>query len=158
MSWLLDLLTISAATLTALASGLYLAFTTMVMPALNQSAPAHAVDVMRKVNVWAVRPPFMVIFFGSAMTALATGIGQLVGVDGREASIPALIGAVLALLSFGVTVVRNIPLNNQLARTDDSDRSAARKWEAFSGPWSAANLIRALLGTVATIALAYSLI
>lgn len=149
--------TITAAVTTGLTGGVYLAFTTMVMPALHGAGTAEAVATMQRVNVAAVRAPFMIVFFGSAATAVAAAIAQVA--SGHLTSLGALrlIGAGLAVGAFAITVAVNVPLNDALAATTPGTAEAATTWARFEGSWGTANLVRGLASIAATAALVASL-
>jgi uncharacterized membrane protein len=55
----------AAGTGSAVVGGFYLAFSAVVMPALRRRPAAEAVATMVAINDKAVRPPFMVLFFGT---------------------------------------------------------------------------------------------
>jgi uncharacterized membrane protein len=55
---------------TAVLGGFYLAFSLVVMPALQHRAAGEAASTMIAVNQAAVRAPFLVLFFGTALACL----------------------------------------------------------------------------------------
>jgi uncharacterized membrane protein len=139
----------AAALTTAAAGGVYLGFSSMVMPALRSARGSDAVATMNRINVRAVRSTFMVAFVGSALTCLGTGIVVL-GALPRADAILALIGAVLGLVAFVVTAAVNVPLNNRLATTTDGST-----FTAFEQRWRRGNAVRgasSLLGAASLIA------
>ncbi|RUR01862.1 DUF1772 domain-containing protein [Labedella endophytica] len=132
--------TVSAATV----GGAYLVFSTMVMPALDRLGPDRAASAMRAVNTAAERPPFLALFFGSALAAGAVVSVDVAALASTEASDDGLRGARIAgaglvLLGFITTLVRNVPLNRAL---DLTRRDGA--WHRYRGPWVRANSIRAV--------------
>lgn len=62
--------TTTAAVCAGAAGGVYVAFSAMVIPALNARPAGEAVTAMQRINVLAVRPPFMVLFFGGAVASV----------------------------------------------------------------------------------------
>ena len=50
----------------AVAGGFYLAFSLVVMPALRRRPARDAIATMVSINEKALRPPFMILFFGTA--------------------------------------------------------------------------------------------
>ena len=124
-------MTVTAAVLAALAGGVYFTFAAMALPALRALPAAQATSAMRRINVSAVRPPFMVVFFGGALTCAA-----------------------FALVGFVITIVRNVPLNNGLAV--DSPSTDAR-WRRFDRSWGRANIARSLASILGSVALTASL-
>ncbi|ALV45053.1 hypothetical protein MB46_05570 [Arthrobacter alpinus] len=150
-------LTITSALCTGLAGGVYLAFSAIVMPALRTRPPKDAIATMQSINVSAVRPPFMIVFFGGAAASAALAIMELASGTLNVPSIARISGAVLALTSFGITILRNVPLNNALAAVASSAADAQPTWKHFDGPWSTANLVRGIATVAATALLAVSL-
>ena len=131
-----------AAFTTAVAGGVYLGFSTMVMPALREASGADAVGTMNRINVRAVRSVFMVAFVGSLLSGVLAGILLLGSLPGADAWL-ALAGAALAVVAFLITAGVNVPLNNRLASTSDASAFAA-----FERRWSRANTAR---GTVSLL-------
>src|SRR3954467_7495068 len=94
--------------LAALLAGIYLAFGLAVMPSLARLPDRVPVVTMQTINRVIVRPAFALLFVGPPVLAVAAAVLALV------AGAPVLavaLGAVLQLVSIGVTVGVNIPLN-----------------------------------------------
>lgn len=150
--------TIAAVVTTGLTGGIYLAFTTMVLPALHGSAAAGSVATMQRINVAAVRGPFMIAFFGSVITAAAAAAIALVTGDPVSRRALRLVGAGLAVTAFMITAVVNVPLNDALAAVSPDSTEAAEAWGRYTRSWGPANLVRALVSIAATATLAASLL
>ncbi len=144
-TWLL----VVASVAVAATAGVFVAFSTFVMRALGDLPPADAVRAMQAVNRRAPSPAFMALLVGSTLLAVAGAVGAVV-TGGRV--VPAVAGALLAVVAFAVTGVVNVPLNDRLAATDPSD--GARAWPAYAGPWTRANHARAGLGLLSALLLA----
>ena len=136
-------LTVLASVSSAAVGGVYVAFSTLVIPALDRLGPDRAAAAMRSINTVAERPPFLSVFFGSAIAASAVAAVDIVGFvrgdapdDGQRAA--RIAGAGLVLLGFVTTIVRNVPLNRAL----DTSRSHDA-WDRYRGPWVHANSLRA---------------
>jgi uncharacterized membrane protein len=141
-----------AALTTAATGGVYLGFSTMVMPALRGSTATDAVGTMNRINVFAVRSVFMVAFLGSALTCIAAAIfvlGSLPRVD----AVLALLGALLGFIGFVVTIAVNVPLNNRLAQTSDGQAYAG-----FEDRWRRANTLRGTLSLLGAASLIGALV
>lgn len=149
--------TATSAVCTGVAGGVYFAFSAMVMPALRSLPASQAVPAMQHINRSAVRLPFMVVFFGCAVASLAALIMELTSAAGAPASTSRIVGAGLALAAFGVTIVRNVPLNNALALIAPDALDMDARWNIFSRAWSLANHGRATAAVAATVILADSL-
>lgn len=162
MSSVIETVAITAAAVCAGATGgVYLAFTSMVMPALTSRSASEAIGVMQRINVQAMRPPFMFFFFGGALASAVAGVTTAAS---ETPSVLRLVGVALSLASFGVTVAVNVPLNNSLARIplglgtgNGPGQADSGAWRAFERPWTRATTVRAALALGGTAALAGSL-
>jgi uncharacterized membrane protein len=126
--------------------GFYLAFSAVVMPALDRRPAADAASTMIAVNESAVRAPFMALFFGTAAACAAVAIVAVASPSPESAL--RLAGAAAQLTGVALTVGANVPLNNRLA-------AGSLEWAAFARPWTRANHARtvaSLLGAVALLA------
>ena len=131
----------AATVATGLIAGAFYVFACAVMPGLARSDDRVYVTVMQDINEVIQNPVFFLSFLGApALTAVAAW--QARGRGDRGWVWAALAASALAFL---VTVVFNIPLNDDLAR--GGDPGALR--ERFEGPWVAWNVVRAVLLTVA---------
>ncbi|MET4060160.1 putative membrane protein [Arthrobacter sp. UYP6] len=118
--------------------GIYAAFPVMVLPALDRLerlGPGRAAEAMRSINDAAERPPFLLLFFGSAVVAAGTAV--LAGQLPRPSQVWAGVG--LSLAAFALTLAVNVPLNRKLA-AGTLDAS----WSVYRRQWGAANSARAL--------------
>jgi uncharacterized membrane protein len=126
----------------AVVAGVFLAFSTSVMPGLGRSGPGHAVPAMQAVNVAAVRPPLMLLLFGTLLVLLTTAAALLVARGWSTESWLSI--AAFAIYGAGVVVVTaagNVPLNNRLAGPLEP-RMTAEAWRAYAGPWTRLNHVR----------------
>ena len=141
--------TLATAVGCGLSAGALTAFSTFVMPALNRLGPAASTAAMQEINRAAVTPAFMTLLLGS--TAACGGLVVL-GLTRRDApEAPWLVagGALFVLGVFGVTVLRNVPLNDALAAADPHAADAAARWAAYARDWTLANHVRSVAGAVA---------
>jgi uncharacterized membrane protein len=141
-----------AATFTGLTAGVYLAFSVMVMPALGRGSEGAAVTTMQRINDLAVRPMFMIVFFGAAVGSAWVLVGGW-GADGGRGG-AATAGAVLSLAAFAVTVAFHVPRNRRIARLDPGSSTDVPAWPALSAGWRRGNHLRTVcagLGLVAFV-------
>src|SRR3954464_11431411 len=101
--------------LAALLVGLYLAFGLAVMHEHARLPDRVLVTTMQTINRVVVRPAFALLFVGAPVLAVAAAVLALLA--GAPVLLVAL-GAVLQLVSIGVTVGVNIPLNTALDGAD----------------------------------------
>lgn len=134
-----------------LVGGIFFAFSTFVMAALDRLPRAQAVAAMQAINVTVLNPLFFTAFFGTAAVALAIGIAAIWTWSGRD-SLLMLAGALAYLAGcILVTMRRNVPLNDRLARTaGDADRDAA--WRDYNAPWTRWNTVRTVASLAASVA------
>lgn len=149
-------LTSVAAIGSAAVGGLFYAFSTFVMRGLDRTGPSAAITAMRGINAEAqANVPFLAVFLGSAVLALAVGVVAL-GRLGQPAGWYLLAGAVLGLVPAVVTMAFNVPLNNHLDGVDPAGLSAAdaaRQWRSYASTWTAWNHVRAATGLAAAAVL-----
>ncbi|WP_109211645.1 MULTISPECIES: anthrone oxygenase family protein [Microbacterium] len=126
-------------------TGVFLAFTTMVTPALAGARdPGAASDVMRDMNVRAPRSIFMVSFLGAPLAAVVAGV-LLVMTGGGAAAGWAIAAIAATLAAFIVSVAVNIPWNERLLR----ESGHGVTWTDFSRIWGRANTVRSALSLLA---------
>ena len=131
-----------------MAGGFYLAFSSVVMPALHRQPAKGAIATMASVNEKAFRPPFMILFFG---TAAACGAVLAVQATVSLTQSPVRVaGAAAYLAGWASTMVVNVPLNNRLAK---SGGQPDRAWHSYQQSWNPANHIRAALSIAGAIGL-----
>lgn len=125
--------------------GFYVAFSLVVMPALQHRPAGEAAATMIAINRAAVRVPFLVLFFTTGLlSVMVIGIGLAV----PEAATRVL-GGTASLIGWALTMTVNVPLNRRLAR---ADRSTV-VWPAFARSWTRANHTRAALTVLGALGL-----
>lgn len=149
-----------------LIAGIFYAFSAFIMKALRNLPPAQGVAAMRRINIDVINPWFMAVFMGTAGTSLGLIVMTLINWDtagppdapGPPGLTWRLAGAALYLVgTFGITIVFNVPLNNQLAKaTPESPESpeTAELWARYLRVWTNWNTVR----TAAALAASASLI
>lgn len=142
-----------------LLAGLYYSYAVSVMPALGAFDDRTFIDVMNKINVVIVNPPFMLTFLGSVgFTALAGAF--CLKPDARPVLIWVGIGLALNIISLVITSTINVPLNNKLAAaaTSTAPGDLATLRAQFESTWVHWNVIRGLANTAAAGVLAWALV
>ncbi len=139
----------------ALVGGIFFAFSSFVMKALAGVPSAEGIGAMQSINVVVLNPSFLGAFMGTAVLSLVAGGLALAGWGSPSASfflggaLFYLVGAIL------VTMLGNVPLNDQLAAVSATDPGARDLWERYLGRWTMWNHVRTAAAMVA--ALLYSL-
>lgn len=148
-------LTAAAALGSAVAGGIFYAFSTFVMRGLDRTGPLEAVTAMRGMNAEANgNAPFLLFLFGSALLSLALGVVALTQI-GRPGSWFLLAGAIFGVLGVIVTMLFNVPLNNHLDKIDLAD--AATEWQAYLSSWTVWNHARTASGFISAVLLVIGL-
>lgn len=140
-----------------LVAGVFCGFSTFVMRALAQLPPAQGVAAMNAINVAAVRPPFMLVFIGSAVlcSVLAVVTFVLLPADG---TVELLLGSALYLFgAFGVTIAANVPRNDALLKLAPGTPEADAYWPIFVRQWTMWNHIRTAASAAAAVSYALAL-
>jgi uncharacterized membrane protein len=134
---------------TGLIAGLYFAFSAFIMTTLGRLDQSSGIAAMNAINVDIQRSLFMPIFLGSTLVAaILTVIGLLRW--GEPAALPMLVGGVLYVVGmFVVTMVFNVPLNNELAKVPLGSPESAILWAKYLKQWTFWNHIRTIASTVA---------
>jgi uncharacterized membrane protein len=151
MDRLLDVLNLLAAVGCGLIAGVFFAFSTFVMRALNRLPPRERVAATQAINVVVINPMFLGVFLGSVVMCAAAGAGAVVRWE-RPAAAYVLAGAVLYVVgTFLVTIACNVPLNNQLAAVTADDPMAADLWRRYVRHWTTWNHVRTAMAAAAMV-------
>lgn len=121
--------------------GIFFAFSSFVMTALERIPPPQGVAAMNSINVTVINPGFMTVFAGTALLSLLIGIRSLFMWNQGGAKLALVASIVYLMGTFGVTVVFNVPLNNKLALTGDPARAIAF-WPNYLAAWRLWNQVR----------------
>jgi uncharacterized membrane protein len=133
-------------------AGIWFAFSTFVMQALNKAGPADGIVTMQAINKTVLRALPMIAMFGTAALCLWLGIWA-VRSWGDSSAIYLLGGAVLYIVgTVLVTGAGNEPLNHKMDKFHAHAADAAHNWNDFYTKWMAWNHVR-LVTTVAATAL-----
>ena len=133
-----------------LIAGVFFAFSSFVMSALARLDPPQGIAAMQAINITVINPWFMGVFMGTAIGCLFLTVFSLL--KWHQPGNPALlVGSLLYLVvTFGVTILFNVPLNDALARVDPGSVEGAKLWAGYLSDWTMWNHIR----TVGAIAAA----
>jgi len=134
-----------------LMAGLYFAFSTFIMSALDRLGAAAAAAAMNAINAVILRSAFVPLFFGTSVAALALIIAGLLRGSDPDVSVMVAGGTIYLVGMLGVTILFNVPLNDRLAR-------APSDWPAYRRAWSRWNHVRTLASTLAAVLFVVALI
>jgi uncharacterized membrane protein len=134
-------------------AGVFFAFSTFVMNALAQQPTVSGIATMQSINITAINPWFMTVFFGTGATCLFLIISSLLKWHQPSGSY-LLIGSLLYLVgTVLVTVALNVPLNNALAIVKPETAERASLWAKYLTTWTFWNHVRTIAALAAAILL-----
>lgn len=116
------LFTLSAVAV-GLMSGLYWAFTVVVMPSLRANDDRSFIAFMQAGNRVTISIWFLPVFVGSLLLPIAAAIALIAG-DNDDAKRWGVASAVLAALPVAITAGGNVPLNLALDRAGDVETAS----------------------------------
>ncbi|GAA4375899.1 DUF1772 domain-containing protein [Agromyces bauzanensis] len=151
MTWLIDVLLVATILGTGVAAGIFTAFSAFVTQGLDRLPAADAARAMREMNVTAVRPPLMLVLFGTALLAIVVAVFALVGSLGGGTWWAVGAAALYLVGAIGVTGGANVPRNNRLAAASTDASDLATAWAEFRPGWQAWNHVRALTSAAACL-------
>jgi uncharacterized membrane protein len=138
-------------------AGLLFAFSNFVMRSLARQSVASGIRAMQAINADIQNPLFFLLFVGTAIASLAVVVSAGIGFSERGA-LTAMIGGALYLCGvIGVTVFRNVHLNNRLDSIDPDGHDAPQRWEEFLARWTPWNHVRTVAAMLACLLLILSI-
>ena len=150
MSRVVQYLTVATALGCGLSAGVFFAFSSFVMPALDRLAPAQSIRAMNSINKLAVTPVFMTALFGTALACAVLGVWAVTSWGERPAAF-ALAGCALFLVgAIVVTIAANVPLNDALMKVDPEATDAATRWSTYLSDWTPWNHVRTVTAIAAS--------
>lgn len=139
-----------------LIAGVFFAFSAFVMRALARLPAEHGMAAMRAINVAVLNPLFLTPFMGTAALSALAIVAAVIRWD-RPGSAWLLAGGLLYLVgTFGVTVARNVPLNDRLAAVSPPDPNVPAAWADYVRRWAQWNHVRTItaVGAMAAFVMA----
>jgi uncharacterized membrane protein len=155
---LIFVMTILAALGTGLLAGNFFAFSAFLMKALGRLSAERGIVAMQAITTAIRSPIFLLVFFGTAaICAVLSGVAILHW--GTPGAGYLLAGSLLFLsVTFPVTMMRNVPLNNQLVAATPDTKDGRDLWKRFQASWVIWNHVRTItaLSSCALLILALS--
>ena len=142
MERLLTISTVLSALGSGLIAGAFFAFPAFVLPALARLPAQAGISAMQSITTTIKGPLFLVVFFGTAVLAALMGIAAPLKWS-EPGALYLLIGSLLYLNGpFGVTLMKNLPLNTKLAAAKPDSAEGKRFWPEFRAAWGLWNHVR----------------
>ena len=149
-------LTIAATVGAGLNGGVFFAFSTFVMTALQRLRPRDGLVAMQQINREAPSPLFMTALFGTAVLCVVAGFDSVLDLD-APGNVERVAAAVSYLGAIVLTGVYHVPRNNALDTVDPDSSEAELTWLVFARDWTRWNHLRTLACLFSAILFALSL-
>lgn len=144
--------------LTGIMAGIYLVFSIVVMKSLNELPPIQGAQAMNKINDVILNTIFIPIFFGTTLWFAGLIAWEISDWQGSQ-SISLIAASLIYIVGmFLVTVFGNVPLNNQLKRSENDEVQLQTSWKIYQDQWTRLNHIRSLACAASCSLLAMALI
>lgn len=140
-------------------AGVYFTFSMFVMKSLAEIEAPAGMLAMQSINRVIVRSLFLPIFFASSLASAAIIVLMLIYPSSPGATWGIGGSALYFVGMFVVTVVGNVPLNNQLEAVDAKGPGGTEMWALYLTRWTVWNHVRtiACTGALAMLILAIGL-
>lgn len=130
----------------AMIAGIFYAFSSFVMEALDRLPADQGAAAMNEINITVYTPSFMWFFMGTSLLCAALSAWSLFSIGNLNSQLFAAAGVLFLVGVFGVTAAFNVPLNNQLASASDVGR--AEVWSVFMSDWTTWNTVRTVCASL----------
>ena len=154
---LLFVLTLAAAVGAGLVGGVFLAFSSFVMPALRRIPSSAGMAAMQSINVAVITPSFLGVFLGTTTACVLLVLSAVWRwrAPGTESM---LLGGCFYLAgTFLVTLMFNLPRNEALSLVDPASADADGAWQQYAIEWTRWNHVRTLAAFAACVYLTIAL-
>jgi uncharacterized membrane protein len=141
-----------------LIGGVFFSFAAFMLKAIARLPVPQAIGAMQSITRAIKNSVFLAVFFATAALAGVLGLAALFNWS-RPGSAYLLLGSLLFLgFPFGVTLLKNVPLNNRLASAKPESVEGANYWREFHARWTLWNHLRWLGALAATASLLVALV
>jgi uncharacterized membrane protein len=137
-----EILLICCSVGTGLVAGLFYIFSICIMKALNEQTPKQAILAMQSINKIILTPNFFLVFIG---ITILCAVVLILGLTSNKVSnyTLAFVAAVIYILgSLGVTIIKNVPMNNILRDLNLKREENIDYWRTYFNKWTFWNHIR----------------
>jgi uncharacterized membrane protein len=141
----------AAAIGSGLVAGIFFAFSSFVMAALGRLPSDHGIAAMNAINVTVINPLFFLAFFGTAALCLAASAGSVLRWTTSSGTLVLLASVIYLVGCIGVTMLRNVPLNNALAAVTMGTPEAAALWTRYLDEWTLWNTVRTVAPVISAV-------
>ena len=149
-----NIILVLTGTLTALVTGLFYGYSVSVNGGLHRLNDSEYVKAMQSINAVIQNPLFFVSFIGPV---ILLPLAVFLQIDSNLIRFALLLtsSALYIAVSFALTMVGNVPLNERLAKFDASKASSgneiAQARAGFEKPWNRLHAIRTIASIAASV-------
>lgn len=138
-----SLLTALTALGAAVTGGVLFGFSAFIMRGLDATSPQTAVTAMKEINRAAVRAPFMIPMFGTALLCIVLAVPAIQTLRGGEDEAwLVLAGGGFYLASLAITMAYHVPRNDALQEVEPGGTQVVAAWAEYVRDWVRWNHIR----------------
>ncbi|MFM9443946.1 DUF1772 domain-containing protein [Streptomyces acidiscabies] len=142
---------------TGVMTGVFAAFSVLVMRGLGALPAAQGVAAMNAINRAALTSVFMWLFLGTAAVCAVVAVVTFV-LWPEQGRVELLLGSGLYLVgAFGVTVTANVPRNERLLGLGAESAEGIAYWPAYVREWTMWNHVRTAASGAAALSYALAL-
>ena len=140
-----------------LMAGVFFAFSAFVMDGLAGLGSTRGMAAMQSINRAASSPTILTALFGTALVCIGLAVWAVAETGQGSGSWLVSGSGVYLVGAIGVTLARNVPMNEALARVDPERPEAAGHWDRYLRRWTVWNHVRAVAALAATVLLTVGL-
>ena len=141
-----------------LIAGVFYGFSTFIMKALGRLPANEGIAAMQSINITVINPLFLGVFLGTGLLCAALIVMSLLNWHGTS-SIILIAGSILYIVGcLAVTMLLNVPLNNELAAVNTTDPKSVEVWTRYLSDWTFWNSIRTAASLACSAMLAVALV
>jgi len=148
-----NIILLLAGTLTALVTGLFYGYSVSVNGGLHRLNDSEYVKAMQSINAVIQNPLFFVSFIGPAILLPLAAFLQR-DTNSMQFALLLTSSVIYIAVSFALTMVGNVPLNERLAKFNASKSSGneiAQARAGFEKPWNHLHATRTIASIAATV-------
>jgi uncharacterized membrane protein len=132
----------------AIVGGMFYAFSSFVMRALERIVPEQGVAAMKSINMVVITPSFMIVFAGTALLCVVLAAGSIFWWTHWSGKLVLVAALLYAVGNFGLTMVIHQPMNLRLNAMSPADASAY--WPQYVRTWTVWNHVRSAASLLAS--------
>ena len=140
----------------ALVAGVFLSFSDFVMSGLAQTDGVGGIDAMQQINKTVFGSVFLTTFLLMVPATVSFAVYAWLNVDGVTQIFIIAAAAIYLPAVFLVTVVGNVPMNEQLASLSSGSLEAETYWSTYVRVWTWWNHARTIGATATATCLLFA--